>query len=73
MKKQDLDKSVERHDLERIKFIKENGDGYVTIQQDLTGKTEGQTEFKVEGSKKVKPRLYPQEKKGGLTRFEKEG
>lgn len=42
------------------------------IQQDLTGKIKGQTEFKVEGSKKVKPRLYPEEKKGGLTRFEKE-
>ncbi len=73
MKQQDLDRSVERNDLERIKYIRENGDGYVTIQQDLTGKTEGQTEFNVKGSKKIKPRHYPETKKGGLTRFEKEG
>lgn len=51
---------------------KENGGGYVTIQENLTGKKEGQTEFKVTDSKKVKPRYYPEEKKGGLTRFEKE-
>ena len=44
----------------------------VMIQQDLAGKAEGQTEFKVESSKKVKPRLYPEEKKGGITRFVKE-
>ena len=69
MKQQDPDRSVERHDLERIKYIKENGDGYVTIQQDLTGKTEGQTEFKVTDSKKVKPRHYPEKKKGGLDKY----
>lgn len=62
---------MKKQDEEHIKYIKENGDGYVTIQQDLTGKTEGQTEFKVEGSKKVKLRHYPQEKEGGLTRFVK--
>lgn len=43
------------------------------IQQDLTGKNEGQTTFKVVDSKKVKPRPYPVEKKGGLTLFDKEG
>jgi hypothetical protein len=51
----------------------ENGNGYVTIQENLTGKKEGQTMFKVTDSKKVKPRPYPVEKKGGLTLFEKEG
>lgn len=64
---------MNKQDEERIKYIRENGDGYVMIQQDLTGKKEGQTEFKVEGSKKVKPRPYPVEKKGGLTLFNKEG
>lgn len=39
------------------------------IQKDLEGKTDGQTTFKVEGSKKVKPRHYPEEKKGGLDKY----
>ena len=56
-----------------INYIKENGNGYVTIQENLTGKKEGQTQFKVTDSKKVKPRPYPVEKKGGLTLFDKEG
>ena len=59
---------MKKQDEERIKYIRENGDGYVTIQQDLEGKVNGQTEFKAEG-KRHKPRLYPEEKKGGLDRY----
>lgn len=40
------------------------------IQQDLTGKKEGQTMFKVTDSKKVKPRPFPEIKKGGLDKYE---
>ncbi len=39
------------------------------IQKDLEGKTDGQTEFKIAGSKKVKPRPYPETKKGGLDKY----
>lgn len=55
-------------DRERIKNIIENGNGYVTIQQNLAGKNEGQTQFKVE-AKKGKSRHYPEEKKGGLENY----
>uniref|UniRef100_A0A6M3JEK4 Uncharacterized protein n=2 Tax=viral metagenome TaxID=1070528 RepID=A0A6M3JEK4_9ZZZZ len=61
---------MNKKDEERIKDIQENGDGYVTIQENLTGKKEGQTTFKVPDSKKVKPRHYPEEKKGGLDKYE---
>lgn len=61
---------MNKKDAERIKYIQENGDGYVTIQQNLTGKNEGQTTFKVPESKKVKPRPFPEEKKGGLDKYE---
>lgn len=60
---------MNKQDEERIKYIRENGDGYVMIQQNLTGKNEGQTEFKVTDSKKVKPRHYPEKKKGGLDKY----
>lgn len=49
---------MNKKDRERIEYIKENGDGYVTIQQDLTGKKEGQTQFNIPG-KKQKPRQMP--------------
>lgn len=64
---------MNKKDEERIKEIRENGDGYVTIQENLTGKKEGQATFKVPDSKKVKPRPFPVEKKGELSRFQKEG
>ncbi len=60
---------MKKQDEERIRYIRENGDGYVTVQQNLTGKNEGQATFKIPESKKVKPRPFPEEKKGGLTRF----
>ncbi|MDP2755499.1 MAG: hypothetical protein Q8P40_14070 [Nitrospirota bacterium] len=59
---------MKKQDEERIKYIRENGDGYVTIQQNLEGKVNGQTEFKAEG-KDRKPRFYPEEKRGGLDRY----
>ncbi len=36
----------------------------IQIQKDLEGKSDGQTTFKVVGSKKVKPRPFPETKKG---------
>ncbi len=59
---------MKKQDEERIKYIRENGDGYVTIQQNLEGKVNGQTEFKAEG-KGRKSRFYPEEKKGGLDKY----
>lgn len=38
------------------------------IQQDLDGKTKGQTQFKIPG-KERKPKPFPQEKKGGLDKY----
>ncbi len=49
---------MNKKDRERIEYIKENGDGYVTIQEKLDGKKEGQTQFNIPG-KKRKPRQMP--------------